>query len=666
MAKAQSHKIEYKDCEDVLTLIEIWEEGYVGSIVECEAGEDPLSVDIAGMDPTIFVPIIGKGATIKVLSVTNGQFTGLYTLDPVKRMVKVFKNSNANPWWLGYINAEQYSEPYSRIDNYPVTINCNDGFNILNRFKYLNGTANYDTLETKWNVLTRILAKAGLPYQYIYFASKYTEYGITIDADKTIFHHLSVDQNNYYDEQDEPMTYRQVLEAILSSLGLQIRQEGGSIFIYEPQMLIDASFSAKRFNGTTYAYVDTVSVSGNFDISNGDINWDNEDQVLDIRSGFSKQKIRYSPYVPEGAVKEIDVANRYIWTGTETWTADGYGVLRLSGITAITGITYPINVSLTGRKRYTDDPEDIYLERTSWNIGLVMAEIAGYKISLVAGQSVKITGQVFIKTKTDEYNDSLQSVVAGRIEIPVNLIIDTKGLAWNGSYWDWSETYDVAAFRAKAYKAEGDKTICDQWIDFSVELPPWLPGGDAVLKICDPEVYYANVGGSPMDTDDGMIRARFRDLKARIFESSKEITADDVKFEGELDVAFMNEAPEITLFHGNARNITDRAAIRRSNKSYTSLWKKTGDTEYYRLADLLLRSIISQYRDSMEQLSGTLEAGELMTLNGGPKFLFTLQDTDYKSTKKFLFAGGTYNDFKRTLNGSFIEIKPEDLTINLV
>jgi len=71
---------------------------------------------------------------------------GLYTINPVKRMIKIFKNNHAYPWWLGYINPEQYGEGYSRAQDYPVTINCNDGFNALTRFKYLDGSGNNYTI----------------------------------------------------------------------------------------------------------------------------------------------------------------------------------------------------------------------------------------------------------------------------------------------------------------------------------------------------------------------------------------------------------------------------------------------------------------------------------------------------------------------------------------
>lgn len=681
MARAQSHKIEYKDIADINTKIEFWEEGYAGSLIECPGVDDPLVIDIAPMDPNIFIPVIGKGATIKILSETNGQHKGLYTVDPVKRMVKIFKNDNANPWWLGYINAEQYSEPYSKLENYPVTINCNDGFNILNRYKYLNGTAKYTTLETMWTVLTRVLAKTGLPYQYIYFASGLSCDGLTPDADETLWHLLKVDQNNYYDEQDKPWTHRQVLEALLSPY-YQIRQEGGSIFIYKPQMLYQSSFSCKRFNGTTYAYVDTVSVSNNFDISNGDINWDNEDQVFDVKSGFSKQVIRYSPYMREGAVKEIDVANRYLWTGTETWTADEWGILRLSGISAISGMTIdPDKIAITGHKTDDEGSEDIYLERAERIGDVTWLAIEGFNVGERSGQFLMITGEVYIKTLTYEFSGG-ESVVIGRIEIPMGLEVNGLGPEYyaGSNSWIWQDPYNVSgAFKAIIKAKANESTLADKWCSFQLAVPWNVPGGSAVLKAKDPNPFSAASGGVQLDGGDGILEVRMRNFKVRVREGgdlqaggvvvngkgAKEASNDDEQYDGELNVDFMNEAPEITAYHGDARNINDRAAIRDTNGDYTTGWRESGDASSYRLLDLVMRSIISQYRESLDVLRGTLEADNLMTMNDGPNFLYTLQDTDYLSTKKLLFTGGQYNDFRRTVNGEHLEIKEEDVTINV-
>lgn len=681
MAFVQSHKIEYKDCAGVNTLIEIWDEGFVGSITECQAAEDPLNVDIAPADPTIFAPVIGTGATINILSVTEGQHRGLYTINPVKRMVKIFKADEALPWWLGYINTEQYGEPYSLLTDYVVTINCNNGFNALMRFKYIDGGTKYSTLETKWNVLTRILAKAGLPYQYIYFATKLSCDGVTPAANETLFHNLLVDQLNYYDEQNEPMTYREVLEALLAASGLQIRQECGSVFLYEPQMLADASFSAKRFNGTTYAYIDAVTVARNFDISSEDINWDNDDHVLDTVAGFCKQKIRYSPHIYEGAVPEVDITKRIFWPGTESWAApDAYNTSRMSvspmgDIAQIEVIG--AHVELRGHKLGTDGTEDIYLEGSSWGTEREWIRIDGHKGAHKDNQALMVEGEVFIRSKTDEFSNEEESVYAKNIIVRAVLDSDLKGPHFNIT-WSWTTEYDPLEYSRGIVKNYTDASVCDRWYTFKMLLPSAIPGGDFRLRIFDPEVYMNTfTPGDLMSDGDGLICARMRNFKVRVvdiasydlgfpsYNGAKEIVDEDASYICTLDEAFESEGPEITLLHADAKTMIDRGAIRKLDKSFTLAWSKTGDVSTYRLVDILLRSISSQYQESLAKLSGTIEAPALMEANGGPNFLFTLQDTDYLGTKKLMFNGGTYNDFKRTLNGSFIEVKEEDVTITV-
>lgn len=683
MAYGLSHNIEWKDRENVDSKVEILENGYSGSVTDCVPAEDPLLVDIAPMDPNIFMPVIGKGATINLISETNGQFMGMYTIDPVKRMIKCFKNGNANPWFLGYINTEQYGEEYFMEDGYSVTIHCNDGFNILNRFKYLNGTAKYDTLETKWNVLTRILTRTGLPYQYIYFASKLSSTGITPGASETIWHHLKVDQNNYYDEQDEPMKHRAVLEELLKASGLQIRQECGSIFIYEPQMLADASFSAKRFNGTSYAYVDTVSVSRNFDISNEDTAWEEEDSLVDIKSGYSRQRIRYSHYMNEGAIREVDLANRYLWSGTEIWSEDAYGVVRLSGVSAIAGITLNAGVTaLTGHKNPANGEEEIYIERAERIADATWMNIEGYYLGKRAGQFMAIQGEVYVKTRTWEFSGE-DPVVASRIELYMNIEIESKGIRYVvGSGWIWFDPYFSSSFGGVVYKNADEMTICDRWVPFTIIVPWTVPGGKATFKFYDPDVFAEMEGGYRLDETDGIKEVRVRNIKCRVREGgtaesdgsvsngqgAKEASTDDELFTGDLDVSFMNEAPEITLFHADARNINDRGAIRKaSDDSYTTGWRKTGDTSDFKLAHLLLRSIISQYQESNIIMSGTMEADALMDVNGGPNFLHTVQDTDQPQcgTKKMMFTGGQYSDFNRTISGTWEEVRVEDITISV-
>lgn len=684
MSYGVKYRIEYKDRANVNKKIDIEILDYAGAVTNCEAADIPFEIE-QPKGNSILEPIVACGAKITAISTTNMMFQGLYSINPKRGRVRCYAGASVVPYFLGYINTEVFSESYARLSDYDVTIYCNDGFSVLSRFKYIdaNGvkyndaTIYADTLETKWNVLANILNKMELPFQYLYFACRHTCDGVTPATSETLFHKLKIDLANYYDEQDEPFTYMAVLEALLAPYPLQIKWVDGSIYIYEPGMLAGTNFSAQRYN-ENLTYVDTVNISRNFDISKGDVIWDNDDQTHDIRSGFSRQKIRYSPYIPDGAVGSVDITNRYLWSGTETWTADVYTIMKLSGITGVSGYNfYDSNVRLSGRKKSDDDTEEIYLEFIGTT---ALSTTKNFNVGALAGQFLIVSGEVFIRSKLNEYSESEPSVTAEAIRVQMRLTIDGKRHAYNmAGYWEWIT--DTQFNRIQIIKDAADATICDKWMKFSMVVPWNMPGGRALVQVNQPMAFTSHLDSDSerLTNLDGVICGRIRDFKVTAYEGgergddnmiyswpgAKEILTDDVEYKGDLNEGFLNEASEITLLHADARNMTDRAAIRKLDKSFTTGWRKTGDTQSHKLAHLLIRAIISQFSDSLDQLAGTLEADNLLGANGGPFTLFTIQDTDYMGNKKFMFEGGIYNDFERTLNGTYLEIKEDNLTINV-
>lgn len=685
MAYGVKYRIEYKDYAGVDKKIDIEELDYAGAITACTADADPLQIELPASD-SIFSPVISSGCTINMISSENLMFLGLYSINPQKIRVRIYAGSSEIPYFTGYGNTEVYGEGYSRLNDYGVSLYCNDGFAVLERFKYVDGESKYSGFETIWSILTRIITKMALPFATLNVSCRHNEYWVTPSVGETIFHQLWVDQSNYYDEKDEPMTYREVLEAILKPFGLTIRWINGSLMICEAQDLIGESFDFKVYD-STFNYNGTATGSLNYDISLDEVNWDNEDQKLDVVAGFCRQKIRYSPYIPVGAIDEINITDRRLWTGTESWTQDSKGIYRLSGISSVAGINMLTNnVKLSGRKAAAEDDADIYFARIASEPGYETPwlSIPGHNVGAVTGQFLRIEGEVFIQTKNDEYGDSDTSVFADKIEIPVNLEIDGKGITWNASLgllgaFEYSAGYDLmSSFKATVNKLAEETTVCDAWKSFSVTIPGMsLIGGETTFKVADPQVY--GKSGYNMTAADGIVQKRLRGFKVRAFEggnlmewfsggpqsNANEIPDDDAEYMGELGTDFLSEGPELTLFHADAKNLTDRGALRRADRSFTTSWNKPGDILSYRLVDLLLRSVHSQYQDSLLQLSGTLEADK-MIVNGGPLFLFTIQDSAYLGDRKFMFMGGTYNDFYNTLNGVFLEIKPEDLTISVI
>jgi hypothetical protein len=676
MAYGVRYRIEYKDSAGVDKKIDIEEKDYTGARTDVDAGADPLQIEIP--EVAVHDPIVAAGCSVSMISATNMMFLGLYSIDPQKIRIRIYAGTSTVPYFTGYGNTEVHGEEYTRLQDYEVTHYFNDGFAALERFKYLDGSgAKYTTLETMWNVLTRIITKMGLPFEFLYFACRHTCDGVTIDSDETLWHNLQIDQLNYYDEQDEPMTYRQVLEALLQPFGLQIRWVDGSLLICEAQMLADANFSAKKFN-STFAYLSTGNLAFNYDISAEEINWDGEDQRHDVIGGYSRQKIRYSPYILDGLLKNTDITNRFKWSGTEAWAADEHGIQRLSGITAVAGFTMGEDVELAGHKaQLWSEEEDIYFQKGGPMTGgtqVLMITTDSFNVGKIDNQRIAITGEVYISSFGYELQEGTNPVIIGWIKIPLTIEVDGKGPFMNNETheWEWGSGY-VLTTAGSAYLEAGEVTLCDRWVSFKTWVPRNIPGGIAVLKMYNPKLYAAeNSTEEHWNWDWGKIR--YKNIKATVFDvpngndinGAQEITNDDQEYKGEINVTFVNEASGITLFHADAKNMTDRGALRLLDKNFTTGWRKTGDSVSYRLVDLLLRAIQSQYQDSLNKLTGTIEAEELMQANGGPGFLFTLQDTDNLGSRKLLFMGGTYNDFYRTLNGTFLEIKQEDLTINIV
>lgn len=679
MAYGVKYRVEYKDSAGVDKKIDIEERDFVGDRIDCAACEDPMNIDIPAFKK--YVPVVPTGCNVNVESASNMMFLGLYTIDPQKVRLRCYAGAASVPFWVGYGNPEVYGEPYSRAINYDVALYFNDGFATLERYKYLNGTAKYDTLETMWNVLVRIIGKMGLPFEYVYFACRHVCNGVSPGTSETLWHNLKIDQQNYYDESDKPMTYLQVLEALLTSFGLQIRWHNGSLLISEAQMMFDANFSAKRYN-SSFTYVDTINLAFNFNISASEINWDNEDQVLDKIGGYSRQKIRYSPYIFQTLIKNKDLTNRFMWTGSESWSLDAYGVARMTGITAVTGFTMGANVSLTGhRKTFLDTEQDIYFEKSiPGNSSGVMVTTTGVaNAAAMSGQLMKIMGEVYIRSIPHEYSTNLKTTVR-RIEIPCTVEVDGKGPYVDGfGVWQWSSGYTLWT-SAFVYLEDTEVTLCDRWVKFEAWVPPGMPGGNIVLKVFTPMLFAELSGGSRIlgsSWSVGRYRIRVIDLTCftadTIYVGSsltnvtniKELTGDDVSYEGTLNEEFINEADEITFLHSDGVNMIDRGAIRKLDGNLTNAWQKGSGTSY-RLPDILLRMIISQYKDSLTTLNGTLEANALMGSNGGPVFLFTLQDTDNLGSAKLLFAGGTYNDFYRTLTGNYEEVKEDNIGVAII
>lgn len=262
--------------------VEILKEGFGGQVTDLDFPEDtPLEFNWNKTDKVD--PVQASSATLKVISDTDRQFVGLYTVAVGDVRMDVYRNDVL--YWSGNIDTELYEEPYWSVNGYDVTLTFSD-FACLDRFNWTEtGFMNvYDIVE-------KCLDLSGINYGDIvsHISTSTSVYSDPIDL-RTV----NVLQDNFYDEEGDGMTARDVLEAVLKPFALRIIQKGGTIILYDLNALHEESATL--------------------------VTWDDTDASLGVDVVYNNVKVTFSPYA-ESKMMEGTVQRN------ESLTADQGGVL---------------------------------------------------------------------------------------------------------------------------------------------------------------------------------------------------------------------------------------------------------------------------------------------------------------------------------------------------
>lgn len=169
-------------------------------------------------------PVSGAGIEISFLSPTKLYFLDkLYTTNPQEVQIRLFRNGNTE--FLGWMDSEQYSDEWTDAVNYEVTITGNNGFALLERIAY-DGPSELTSL---YDLVHAAIIATGLPYTTITVAT-----GTTIGGEEeleTCLDKIYSKPDNFVDEKGVVMSWREVLESILTPLDLGIFAHGNTVYL---------------------------------------------------------------------------------------------------------------------------------------------------------------------------------------------------------------------------------------------------------------------------------------------------------------------------------------------------------------------------------------------------------------------------------------------------
>lgn len=685
---------------DDVNIVELWQETTDTLIAEEVTGmASPFIVELPDLDNK-FQVVIGKGCEVRLLSETDRKFlTGLYHVDPVEFQVRHYINGTLN--YLGYLNSEMYQESFSDEFNYGISVTGNDGFALADRFTFLDETEeNYTGIKSKFEILMICLQRIGLPYSEVRISLATTFTGYSGDANSSIMHESYVDCANFYDEDDYPMTIREVIESILAPYGAHIWTEGSIVYIIDIHTKASGgNVTFKRFDydlywslqtgtvvwslsySTTLNYDTILDEDGtayiadiviNIDKVVQNIGYSGTGQSIELSGGVNKQVIAYSPYPTDAIVDESMSEYEEFDTVPTVWTDNG-----------------------------------IYLEKTLSNSTIwedIQSDALKFKFETSAYKNDSF-GPVmkFFSTYPTYYElTRLKNPPFFSIGVPQaleNSILKYElyfKLKFNILYRNFSNPYDYGTYTGKAY---GHRfyfaiSIGDYYFSNELAIPAWTQDSSnrLIVEINDfqydfwteiiEKIPIANQLSALVASGDVQIRLYSQMMRKTVSDTWEDddnstypeiwiqnisltpylsgydtIPTDDVEYIGELNSTYKEEGERIELKCGTNKYFTDRGKILRvSGSAYrpTTEWTRASNTA--KIEELLLVSATSNYQRGFYKLNNFRLRQEFTFMN-----LFTDNNI---ADKVFMLKSAKFDYEMNDVECSLIEISPDTLTID--
>jgi hypothetical protein len=501
MAHGVKYRLQYYRLSGGFTTIDILQRGYSSTIYTFKGGASPFEYSWEGDLQDIFTPTTGSGATISVVG-TPLAMLELYTADPQEWKVQVWDgvtdtDSDASSdaggilRWQGFIDARVFSEGYSNPVISEIKINCNDGMSLLDKILYKT-TDNYSGKQTVGQIINNVLSKLELSWNLVYTSN---DIQIT-STDTNPFLYLELFNENFIDENAEPMSCREVLESIMGGLGLSMWFEGDSIYVVDPINLHDTS-KGKSYNQNTWGSETPIVLGGYLNITDRDIRWGDNNTQEDIVANVCKAIIKYDPY--------NFTESTYTFDNEDNWVVEGSFVSQDGGSWYLNNtieyknwvISSASNIQIAIKQYEYSAPEyGLQLTDSKEEISYEFMDAVVIEDENIC---LRLSMEVYLCTKLDSGRDmyvSTEGVEINRLIIPVTVKIGEY--YWKGGTdWDnsedssgtdkWQELWVAGSELQADYLTS---TINGQWVTASIDIPLWgyvdpIISGDVIVEILD-------------------------------------------------------------------------------------------------------------------------------------------------------------------------------------
>lgn len=211
----------------------------------------------------LYQPLKLSGATVSLL--TGNILTDLYTGENQGVQVRLY-NQTANALeWVGYLTTNLYSSDYiTPFDS--VELEAIDTLSSLENIKYSYISDN-GTFRSFADVLFSVLDKAD-PGKILNKVFIQKTNRMSKDSLLCLFAESYIHERNFFDEDNEPATCRDVLESLAQYYGMTVIQWRGAYYLIDYDFINRGNFDFFSYDRVNRAYSDVILTSAIKNVSN--------------------------------------------------------------------------------------------------------------------------------------------------------------------------------------------------------------------------------------------------------------------------------------------------------------------------------------------------------------------------------------------------------------
>ena len=285
---------QFKDINENLYKVNIITDNDSTTTKTVTLGTTPFVTEIETSEEHLYKPVKYSSATIRMI---NDDYSfDLYCAEAQENKVTLVDKDNVIRW-IGYTTPNLYSQGYEN-EVEEIEIECIDALATLQYYKYHPIKDNKKNIVSFIDIIDYLLGKCNV--YTTYYISNNTDLPTTFS--KCLFNYLYISEQNFFDEDNEPMTMQEVLEEICKYLNVTCIADGTSVYFLDYDAIKNNINTYYQFTvgNTTSSTLVTLSQFNEIDGSDyvengGQISLDNVYNRVAVKDSLYS----FKPVIPE-------------------------------------------------------------------------------------------------------------------------------------------------------------------------------------------------------------------------------------------------------------------------------------------------------------------------------------------------------------------------------